>query len=256
MQPYRNVNLLEHGDPFAGGRQCDLLWRRDDDSTCRVAARCATRIRAIPRGPRAHSASSHDGVQPAAPRGRRPASGTCCEMVSWVSPVPGGMSITRTSSGSHATWRSNCSSAFMTWPRARSPVHSHSLPWTAPRAGAVSGARSVFGPRASAVPSGRARRQARPRRPGIPSTSPEGRSCAVGAGGRLMAAGTTGVCGVGRRQRSDEDAVVEPRVGPTSYRPSARAWPRAASCAAPMGQRDLRPAARRRAAAWPAPAPG
>ena len=40
-----------------------------------------------------------------------PASGTCWAMVSWASPVPGGMSTTRTSSGPQSTSRSICVSA-------------------------------------------------------------------------------------------------------------------------------------------------
>ena len=37
-----------------------------------------------------------------------PLSGTCCAMVSWASPVPGGMSTTMTSSLPHSTSRSIC----------------------------------------------------------------------------------------------------------------------------------------------------
>ena len=40
-----------------------------------------------------------------------PDSGTCCAMVSCTSPVPGGMSITSTSSSPHSTSRSICVSA-------------------------------------------------------------------------------------------------------------------------------------------------
>ena len=43
-----------------------------------------------------------------------PASGTCWAMVSWASPVPGGMSTTITSSSPQATSRSICISACMT----------------------------------------------------------------------------------------------------------------------------------------------
>ena len=43
-----------------------------------------------------------------------PVSGTRWVMVSWVSPVPGGMSITMTSSSPQWTSRSNCSRAPMT----------------------------------------------------------------------------------------------------------------------------------------------
>ncbi len=43
-----------------------------------------------------------------------PLSGTCCAMVSWASPVPGGMSTTITSSVPHSTSRSICVSADIT----------------------------------------------------------------------------------------------------------------------------------------------
>ena len=43
-----------------------------------------------------------------------PASGTCWAMVSWASPVPGGMSTTSTSSAPQSTSRSICVSADMT----------------------------------------------------------------------------------------------------------------------------------------------
>ena len=43
-----------------------------------------------------------------------PASGTCCAMVSWASPVPGGMSTTSTSSSPQATSFSICDSADIT----------------------------------------------------------------------------------------------------------------------------------------------
>ena len=43
-----------------------------------------------------------------------PASGTCCAIVSCASPVPGGMSTTRTSSSPQATSRSICVSAEVT----------------------------------------------------------------------------------------------------------------------------------------------
>src|SRR5438046_3063375 len=36
-----------------------------------------------------------------------PVSGACCDSVSWASPVPGGRSITRMSSGPHGTWPRN-----------------------------------------------------------------------------------------------------------------------------------------------------
>lgn len=39
--------------------------------------------------------------------------GIDCEIDNWVSPVPGGMSITRTSSSSHATCRKSFSTADM-----------------------------------------------------------------------------------------------------------------------------------------------
>ena len=42
------------------------------------------------------------------------ASGTCCAMVSCASPVPGGMSTTRTSSSPQSTSRSICCSALIT----------------------------------------------------------------------------------------------------------------------------------------------
>ena len=43
-----------------------------------------------------------------------PASGTRCAMVSWASPVPGGMSTTSTSSSPHSTSPSICWSALCT----------------------------------------------------------------------------------------------------------------------------------------------
>ena len=43
-----------------------------------------------------------------------PVSGTCCAMVSWASPVPGGMSTTSTSSAPQATWPIICSRAPIT----------------------------------------------------------------------------------------------------------------------------------------------
>ncbi len=43
-----------------------------------------------------------------------PASGTCWASVSWASPVPGGISTTRTSSGAQSTSRSNWVMALMT----------------------------------------------------------------------------------------------------------------------------------------------
>ncbi len=66
-----------------------------------------------------------------------PASGTCCAMVSWASPVPGGMSTTRMSSSPHSTSRSICESADCTiGPRqiigvssaTRKPMDMHLMP--------------------------------------------------------------------------------------------------------------------------------
>ena len=47
--------------------------------------------------------------------GQTPVTGTDCEMDNWVSPVPGGMSITRTSMSPQATCRSNLSTADITY---------------------------------------------------------------------------------------------------------------------------------------------
>ena len=43
-----------------------------------------------------------------------PASGTCCAIVNWASPVPGGMSAIMMSSSPHSTSRSICCRALIT----------------------------------------------------------------------------------------------------------------------------------------------